>query len=100
VIEEREELCNVKGHHTSLEVLGPATANQVSKKKTSIFNRPLSDTTKLVGIKNTVFNSVKLESPGNHLLNELAKGVEQDNGSKGLGSVVGWFARLRDNDRD
>ena len=43
---------------------------------------------------------VKLESPGNHLLNELAKGVEQDNRSKDLRSVVGWFARLRNNDRD
>ena len=47
-----------------------------------------------------MLNSIKLESPGNHLLNELAKGVEQDNRSKGLGSVVGWFARLRNNDRD
>jgi len=51
-------------------------------------------------MKDTVLDSIKLESPGNHLLNELAKGVEQDNGSKGLGSVVGWFARLRGNDRD
>jgi len=51
-------------------------------------------------MKDTVLNSIKLESPGNHLLNELAKGVEQDNRSKGLGSVVGWFARLRNNDRD
>jgi len=47
-----------------------------------------------------LLDSIKLELPGNHLLNELAKGVKQDNGSKGLGSVVGWFARLRNNDRD
>ena len=69
-------------------------------KETSIFSRPLSDATKLVGIKDTVLDSVKLESPSNHLLNELAKDVEQDNRLKGLGSVIGWFARLRDNDRD
>jgi len=100
VIEGREELCNVKDNHTSLEALGPARANQVSKKETSIFSGPLSDTTKLVGMKDTVLDSIKLESPGNHLLNELAKGVEQDNGSKGLGSVIGWFARLRNNNRD
>jgi len=100
VIEGREELCNVKGDDTSLEALGPARANQVGEKETSIFSRPLSDTTKLVGIKDTVLDSIKLESPGNHLLNELAKGVEQDNRSKGLGSVVGWFTRLRDNDKD
>jgi len=85
---------------TSLEALGPARANQVSKKESSIFSRPLSDATKLVGMEDTVLDSVKLESPSNHLLNELAKGVEQDNRSKGLGSVIGWFARLRDDDRD
>jgi len=72
----------------------------VSEKETSIFGRPLSNATKLVGMENTVLDSIKLESPGNHLLNELPKGVEQDNRSKGLGSVVGWFARLGDDDRD
>ena len=100
MIEGREELCNVKGDNTSLEALGPARVNQVSEKEPSIFSRPLSDVTKLVGMEDTVLDSIKLELPGNHLLNELAKGVEQDNGSKGLRSVVGWFARLRDNDRD
>jgi len=100
VIEEREELCNVKGDHTSLKALGPARANQVSKKESSIFSRPLSNATKLVGLENTVLNSVKLESPGNHLLNKLAKGVEQDNRSKGLGSIIGWFSRLGNDDRD
>jgi len=74
---------------TSLEALGLARGNQVSEKETSIFSRPLSDATKLVGMEDTVLDSIKLESPSNHLLNELAKGVEQDNGSKGLGSVVG-----------
>ena len=100
VVKRREELCNVKGDNTSLKALGPARANQVGKKETSIFSRPLRDTTKLVRMKDTVLDSIKLESPGNYLLNELAKGVEQDNRSKGLGSVVGWFARLRNNNRD
>jgi len=100
VIERRKELCNVKGNHTSLEALGLARANQISEKETSIFSRPLSNATKLVGMEDTVLDSIKLESPSNHLLNELAKGVEQDNGSKGLRSVVGWFARLGNNDRD
>jgi len=89
VIKRREELCNVEGDDTSLEALGRARANQVSKKEASIFSRSLSDATKLVGMEDTVLDSIKLESPGNHLLNELAKGVEQDNGSKGLGSVIG-----------
>jgi len=100
VIEGREELCNVKGNHTSLDALGPARANQVGKKESSIFSRPLSDATELVGMKDTVLDSIKLELPSNHLLNELAKGVEQNNRLKGLRSVIGWFARLRNNDRD
>jgi len=100
VIEGREELCNVKGDDTSLEALSPARANQVSKEETSIFSGPLRDTTKLVGMKDTVLDSIKLESPGNYLLNELAKGVEQNNRLKGLGNVIGWFTRLRNNDRD
>jgi len=100
VIEGREELCNVKGNHTSFEALGPAKADQMSEKETSIFSRPLSDATKLVGMEDTMLDSIKLESPSNYLLNELTKGVEQDNGSKGLGSVVGWFAKLGDDDRD
>jgi len=100
VIEEGEELCNIKGDDTSLEAFGPARVNQVSEKETSIFSRPLSDATELVGMEDTVLDSIKLESPSNHFLNELAKGVEQDNGLKGLGSVVDWFARLRDNDRN
>jgi len=100
VIEGRKELCDVKGDHTSLEALGLARANQVSEKETSIFSRPLSDTTKLVGMEDTVLNSIKLESPSNHLINELAKGVEQDNRLKGFGNVIDWFARLRNNDRD
>jgi len=100
VIEGGKELCNVKGNHTSLEAFGPARVDQMSEKETSIFSRPLSDATKLVRIEGTVLDSIKLESPSNHLLNALAKGVEQDNRSKGLGSVVGWFARLRNNDRD
>ena len=100
VVEGREKLCNVKGDDTSLEALGPARVNQVSKKKTSIFSGPLSNATKLVRMKDTVLDSIKLESPGNYLLNELAKGVEQDNRLKGLRSVIGWFARLRNNNRD
>jgi len=100
VIEGRKELCNVKGNHTSLEALGLARADQMSEKETSIFSRPLSNATKLVRMENTVLDSIKLESPSNHLLNKLAKGVEQDNRSKGLGNVIGWFVRLGNDDRD
>jgi len=100
VIERREELCNVKGDNTSFEAFGLSRVNQVSKKESSVFSKPLSDATELVGIKDTVLDNIKLESPSNHLLNELAKGVEQDNGLKGLRSVINWFARLKNNDSD
>jgi len=100
VIKGREKLCNVKGDHTSPKTLGLSRVNQVSEKETSIFSRSLSDATELVGMKDTVFDSIKLELPSNHLFNELAKGVEQNNGLKGLRSVIGRFVRLRNNDRD
>ena len=93
-------MCNVKGNHTSLEALGPARANQVSEKKTSIFSRSLSNAIELVRMKDTMLDSIKLKSPSNYLLNELAEGVEQDNGSKGLRSVIGQFTRLRNNNKD
>jgi len=71
----------------------------MSKKETSIFSRPLSNTTKLVRIKDPMFNSIKLELPSNHLLNELAKCVEKDNGTKGFGSVIGQFTWFGNNNR-
>ena len=73
VIEGRKELCNVKGDNTSLEAFGPARANQVSEKETSIFSRPLSDATKLIRMEDIILDSIKLELPGNHLLNELPR---------------------------
>jgi len=76
VIEGKKELYNVKGDNTNLEALGLARANQVSEKETSVFSRPLSNAIKLVRMENTVLDSIKLESPSNHLLNELSKGIE------------------------
>jgi len=89
MIERRKELCNVKCNNTGLEAFGPARVNQISEKEASIFSGPLSNTTKLVRIKDPMLNRIKLESPSNHLLNKLAKCVEKDSGMKGLGSVVG-----------
>jgi len=48
----------------------------VDKKESSIPSRSLRDTTKLVGIKDTMLDSIKLKSSSNHLLNELAQHVE------------------------
>jgi len=72
----------------------------VSEKETSILSRSLSNASKLVGVKNAILDSIKLELPSNHLLNELAKHVKKHNGPKGLGDVVGQFAWLRNDDRD
>ena len=75
MIQRRKELCNVKSHYTSLEALGPARVYQVSEKETSVLSRSLSNASKLVGVKNAVLDSIKLKSPSNHLLDELAKHV-------------------------
>ena len=76
MIQRRKELCNVKSHHTGLETFGPARANQVGEKESSILNRPLKDTAELVGVKDTVLDSIKLKLPSNYLLNELVQHVE------------------------
>jgi len=74
VIQRRKELSNVKSHHTGLEIFGPARVDQVDEP--SVLGRSLRDTTKLVRMKNTMLDSIKLKLPSNHLLNELAQCVE------------------------
>ena len=51
-------------------------------------------------MENAVLDSIKLESPRNHLLNELAQSVEQNNRPKGLGGIISRLAWLGYNDRD
>ena len=46
---------------------------------------------KLVGIKNTILDNIKLELPSNYLLNELIKYVKENNRSKGLKSIISKF---------
>ena len=43
---------------------------------------------KLVGIKNTILDNIKLELPSNYLLNEL---IKENNRSKGLKSIISKF---------
>ena len=44
-----------------------------------------------------VFDDMELESFGNHLLNEFADSVEEDNGVEKFGVVISWLVWLRDN---
>jgi len=82
-------LCNVECNNTSLEAFGLARVNQMGEKEASIFSRPLSNTTKLIGIKDPMLNRIKLKLSSNHLLNELVKCVEKDSRMEGFRSVVG-----------
>jgi len=43
-----------------------------------------------------VFDNVKLEMFSNHLLNEFANSVEENNGVEGFGAVISWFIWLGD----
>jgi len=72
----------------------------VNEKETSIFSRSLSDASKLVGMKDTIFDSVKLKSLNNYLLNELAKCIKKYNGLEGLGDIIGQFTWLRNNNKN
>ena len=44
-----------------------------------------------------VFDDMELESFGNHLLNEFADSVEEDNEVEKFGVVISWLVWLRDN---
>ena len=48
----------------------------MGEKESSILSRPLRDTTKLAGVKDTMLDSIELKSPTNHLLNELAQHIK------------------------
>ena len=43
---------------------------------------------KLVGMKNTILNIIKLELPSNHFLNELTKHIKQKNRPESLGGII------------
>ena len=51
-------------------------------KYTSIFSKVLEYTFKLVRIKNTILNSIKLELPSNHFINEFIKYIKKNNRPK------------------
>ena len=53
-----------------------------------------------IGMKNAILDSIKLKSSSNHLLNELAQCVEQNNRPKGLGGIISRLAWLGYNHRD
>ena len=46
-----------------------------------------------------VFDNVKLESFGNHLLDEFADSVEENDGVERFGVVINWLVWLRNDYR-
>jgi len=85
MIQRRKELSDIKCNNTCFKTLGLASSYQMSQKHTSILSRPLGHTSKLVGIKDAILDSIKLKLSGNHLFNKLAQSVEQNNRPKDLG---------------
>ena len=50
----------------------------------------------MTGMNEIIFDDVELESFGNHLLDEFADSVEEDNRAERFGIVVSWLIWLRD----
>jgi len=88
VIQRRKELCNIKSNNTSFESFGPASLYQMGQKHTSILHRLLGHTSKLVRMKDTILDNIKLKSSSNHFLNELVKSVKQNNRPKDLENTI------------
>lgn len=89
-----EKLSEVKGNHTSFEIYPPSGADDMGEETTSIFSEILTNTSELVGVKDTMLSSFELHPGGEHLLKEFAQYVQENNWVKRLGSVVRWFAWL------
>jgi len=51
-------------------------------------------------MKDIVLDSIKLESPSNYLLNELAKYIKYDNKSESLMNIISRFTQLRYDNRN
>jgi len=51
-------------------------------------------------MKNTILDSIKLELPSNHQLNEFTKHIKENNRPECLGSIISRFIWLRYNDRN
>ena len=56
--------------------IGLVKVNQIDEKKTSILSRPLRNISKLVKMKNTILDNIKLKLPSNYFLDELVKYIE------------------------
>jgi hypothetical protein len=72
MIDWREELSEVKGDHARLEAHLPSGSDDMRQEAPSILSRVLTNTTKLVGMENTMFRSLKLQTIGKHFLKQLA----------------------------
>jgi hypothetical protein len=85
---EGKKLSKVKGGHASLEFGTPSCPDDMSEEATSILGGVLTNTSKLVGVEDSVFGCFKLQPIGEHFLKHLAKSVQENNWAKQ------WFPRL------
>ena len=97
MVQREKELYNIKYYYTSFESLIPVSLDQIY---TNIFSRLLGHTFKLVRMKNTILDSIKLKSSSTYLLNKLTKCVKQNNRPKCLESIINKFTWLEYNDRN
>jgi hypothetical protein len=72
VIDWGEELSEIEGDHASLEARMPSGSDDMRQEAPSILSRVLTNATKLVGMENTMFRSLKLQTIGKHFLKQLA----------------------------
>jgi hypothetical protein len=72
MIDWREELSEIECDHARLEARMPSGLDDVRQETPSIFGRVLTNTTKLVGMEDTMFRSFELQSIGKHFIKKLA----------------------------
>jgi hypothetical protein len=82
MVDGGEELTQVKGDHTSFEFCMPSCLDDVGKKAASIFGGVLTNPSKLVGMKDSMFSRLKLQPVGEHFLKHLAQCIQKSNQAK------------------
>jgi len=88
MIEQREELDNIKSKDASCQILDPPHANKMSQCYACISHGLGLETSKLALMNKVVRNYLELESLTNDFFNQLVQGVKQNDWSKRFGCIV------------
>jgi hypothetical protein len=81
IIQRQKELGNIESDNTHLETFNLSHLNKINKEYPCIPGGPWPDFPELLWVKNSVLDTVKLQSSGNHLFNKFSQSIQH---------TIGW----------